>query len=303
VIRRIESWLYRPGDARRLAAVRIGLSSVLAVRLSGGVYRSLAGQPAALYHPLSFMHAFSRMPSLPLVLAAQAIGVAAAVLAAAGWRTRQALPIAWLAGLFLDGMATSVGKVVHNDVLLLLAVVPLLAARTSEVWSLDARRAGRRASDVPASVEFGWPVRTAMVVVAGAYFFTGLAKLEFSGPAWALGSNLRWVLYAASDGRAHPNGLALFVADRPLLAHATAVMTLVIELGFPLVLFRPRSAWFFVPGAVALHSGIWMTMGLDYSAWIATVLVVFVNWPVLALRAIRPLPARAAPPRVAHGLA
>jgi hypothetical protein len=115
-----------------------------------------------------------------------------------------------------------------------------------------------------------------------------LAKLEFSGPAWAVGSNLRWILYAASDGRAHPNGLALVVADRPLLAHALALMTLVIELGFPLVLFRPRSRWFFVPGAVALHLGIRLTMGLDYSAWIATVLVVFVDWPALSVLLARP---------------
>jgi hypothetical protein len=281
VIRRIESWLYRPGDPRRLAAARIGLSSVLAVRLSRGVYASLAGQAAALYRPLSFMHVFPRMPSHGVTVAVQLVGVAAAILSVIGWRARWALPVAWASGVFLNGMATSVGKVVHNDVLLLLAIVPLLVAPTAAVWSLDARRAGRRTSDVASGPAFGWPIRTAMVVVAGSYLFTGLAKLEFSGPAWAFGSNLRWVLYAASDGHAHPNGLALFVADRPLLAHALAVMTLVIELGFPLVLFRPRSSWFFVPGVVALHLGIWATMGLDYSAWIATVLVVFVDWPAL----------------------
>src|SRR5262249_42302425 len=151
VIRRIEAWLYRPGDPRRLAAIRIGLSSILALRLSREVYPSLAGQPAALFRPLSFMHVFSRMPSPGVTRAAQVVGVTAAVLVAVGWRSRLSLRVAWVCGVFLNGMATSVGKVAHNDVLLLLALVPLLAAPASEVWSLDARRAGRRTSDVAGS--------------------------------------------------------------------------------------------------------------------------------------------------------
>src|SRR5712691_6851007 len=56
LVRRVEGWLFAPGDPRRLAAVRIGLASVLAIRLSRGIFLKLAGQPRALYRPLSFMH-------------------------------------------------------------------------------------------------------------------------------------------------------------------------------------------------------------------------------------------------------
>jgi predicted DCC family thiol-disulfide oxidoreductase YuxK len=165
-------------------------------------------------------------------------------------------------------------------VLLLLCLVPLLAAPVSDAWSFRANQGGSRRAMW--SVRYGWPVRTAMVVAAGAYFFTGLAKVVFSGPAWVLTGNMRWVLYAASDAHAAPNHLALFIADRPLLAHGVATITLLVELGFPLVLFRARAAWFFVPGTVALHAAIAATMGLDYSAWAITVLIVFVPWPSVA---------------------
>jgi predicted DCC family thiol-disulfide oxidoreductase YuxK len=279
---RVDGWLFAPGDARRLAAVRIGLCGLLAVRLSRETYLSLAGQPASLFRPLSFMHLFGAMPPRSVVLPLQIAAAAAAALAAVGLRPRVTLPVAWAGGLLLNGMATSVGKVVHNDVLLLLCLVPLLAAPVGDAWSVDAaisRRPGGARS------RYGWPVRTAMVVAAGAYFFTGLAKLVFSGPAWVLSGNLRWVLYAASDGHAVPNHLALFIANRPLLAHGVAALTLIIELGFPLILFRPRAAWFFVPGAVGLHAAIGATMGLDYSAWAITVVVVFVDWP-RAIRAV-----------------
>jgi hypothetical protein len=141
------------------------------------------------------------------------------------------------------------------------------------------------------------------VVVAGAYFFSGLAKLLHAGPAWVTSGNLRWVLYAASDQQPAPNPSALFVADRPVLAHLLAAATLAVELGFPLVLWRPRLAWLLLPAALALHAGIALAMHLDYSAMAATAVVVLVDWPALAGRrrraagAVAPAAAGDAAPR------
>jgi hypothetical protein len=106
--------------------------------------------------------------------------------------------------------------------------------------------------------------------------------------------NLRWILYASSDAQPTPNPAALFVADRPLLAHLLAAGTLAVELAFPLVLWRPRLAWLLVPAVLALHAGIWVAMRLDYWPMAATVLVVMVNWPRLADR-LAARRARAAP--------
>jgi hypothetical protein len=274
-MRRVENWLFAPGPSGRLAAVRIGLCLVLAVRLALGPYLDLAGQPAALFRPLSFMHLLSAMPPRAIAWPMQVLGVAAAALAAVGWRARLTLPLAWFCAVFLNGMLASTGKVVHNDVLLLLCLVPLLAARVSDAWSLDART-GRARSPARVSIDYGWPVRTAAVVVAGAYFFAGFAKLVYSGPAWVTSDNMRWILYSTSH-----SDLALFIADRPLLAHVLAAATLLLELSFPLVLWKAKTAWLFVPSAIALHTGIWVAMGLDYSAQAATVLVVLTNWPAV----------------------
>lgn len=274
-MRRLESWLFAPGDPRRLAAVRIGLCAMLAARLTRGIYLELAQQPPALYRPISFMKLLDRMPPRGFVLALQIIGVAAAVVAAAGLRTRLALPAAWACGVALGGMTTSIGKVVHNDVMLLLAMVPLLAASSADAWSLDVRGAGKREP----SVCYGWPLRVAMIVVAGGYFFTGLHKLINAGPAWVTSGNLRWILYISSDGQATPNPWALFIADRAWLAHLAAAGTLALEIGFPIVLWRPRAARLFLPGIVAMHLGIRLAMRLDYAPWIVTAVVVFVDWP------------------------
>jgi hypothetical protein len=286
-MRRAERFLFPTASAERLAALRIGLCAILAGRLATGPYAELAGQPPELFRPISFMELLPAMPSKPVAVALQAVGVLAAVLAALGLRTRMALPLAWASAILLNGMLASTGKVVHNDLVLLLCLVPLLGAPSADAWSLDARRA--RAAPGGASRLYGWPLQTAAIVVAGAYFFAGLAKLVNSGPAWVTSDNLRWALYASGD-----SGLALFIADRPWLAHALAAGTLLLELGFPLVLFLPRAARLFVPGAVLLHAGIWVAMGLDYSAQAATAVVVFTNWPVVVAAVRRRLPAPAA---------
>jgi hypothetical protein len=287
VMGKAERWLFAPGDPRRLAAVRVGLCALLAARLASGPYPELATQPEALFRPISFLRLLERMPSPEVVAVLQSFALGAAVLATVGLLTRYTLPLAWLAALPLVAMTSSLGKVVHNDVLLLLCLVPLLPSPAGAVWSLDARQRPVAARG-PA---FGWPVRTAMVVVAGAYFFSGLGKLLHAGPAWVLSDNVRWVLYASSDAQPTPNPFALFVADRPLLAHLVAVATLAVELGFPLVLWRPRLAWLFVPAVVAMHAGIGLAMHLDYSAMAATVVVVLVDWAALADRLRRPRPA------------
>jgi hypothetical protein len=179
-------------------------------------------------------------------------------------------------------MWTSVGQPMHNESLLLLAMVPLLFGRSADAWSLTAWRSRRPQSR--SSVQYGWPVRTATIVVAGAYFFTGLDKLLFSGPAWALSDNLRWVMFAISDQNRRPIEPALFLASHPLLIHLAAATTLAIEIGFPSVLWRPKLVWIFVPGVVLLHLGIGVTMHLDYSAWALTAVIVFVPWDMAADR-------------------
>ena len=297
-MRTLERFLFAAEDARRLAALRIGLCALLAWRLAIGDYTFVAGQPEALFQPVSFMKLLPEMPGHDLTVALQIAGVAAAVLAAGGLWTRASLPVAFACALVLNGMLNATGKIVHNDVLLLLCIVPLLGApaRTCAAWSL---RPPRRRAAGPAPPQrgeaYGWPVRTAMVVVALAYFFVGFQKLRFSGLEWITSDNLRWVLYASSDSQSEPNELALFVADRVWLAHLFAAGTVFLELFFPLALIVPRLRWIFVPGVVSLHLGIWLMMGLDYSAQALTVIIVFVNWPWVVDWARRRLPARDRP--------
>jgi hypothetical protein len=301
----IERFVFAPEDARRLAALRIGLFGLLAMRLAVNDYGRVAGQPRALFDPISVFELLPSMPSTELTSVVQAIGIAAALLAAAGIWPRASFPAAFASALFLGLILNAAGKVIHNDVVLMLCLLPLLATpRTaSRAWALrlsGSDREARAAQSRLTGPAYGWPIRTAMIVVALAYLLVGFQKLRYSGLDWITTDNLRWVLYASSDVQSDPNQLALFVADRAWLAHLLAAATIAIELGFVLCLPFARLRWLFVPGVVGLHLGIGLTMGLDYSAQALAVVIVFVNW-IVVVESIRAtvLASRKPPRRVA----
>jgi hypothetical protein len=308
LIRRADGWVFAAEDARRLAALRIGLCVLLAVRFAITDYGTVAREPG-LFQPHFYMHLFERMPSPEVAATLQVCGIVAALAAAAGLALRVSLSLAVGCSLVLNGMLDSAGRVIVGDAVMALCLLVLLAAgaAASEAWSLRApvRRAlGMSPSSVVSrtatGVRYGWPVRTAMVIIALAYLFAGFQKWRYSGLPWVTSDNLRWILYASSDTHSHPNELALFVADRPLLAHLFAAGSLLLETSFPLVLFVPRLRWLLVPGAVSMHLGILLTMGLDYSALAATVVIVFVDWPVVVAwvrRSAETAPAPWAAPR------
>ena len=305
LLRRADAWVFAAEDARRLAAVRIGLCGLLALRLATTDYGVAARQPA-LFQPHFYMDVFERMPSLDVSTTLQTCGLVAALLAAAGLAIKASLPLALVCWLILQGMLNSIGRIIVGDAVLTLCLLVLLAcgAAAGEAWSIRPplqlfrkfrREPGPRPRIPPRGERYGWPIRTAMIVIALAYFFAGLQKWRYSGLPWVTSDNLRYILY----GQAHPGGLALFIADRPLLAHAFAAGSLLLETCFPLLLFVPKLRWLFIPSVIAMHVAIRIALGLDYSAQWLTALIVFVNWPVV-VGWIRHAMAPVQAPREAH---
>lgn len=287
-VRAIERFVFAPEDARRLAAIRIGLFGLVAIRLAtNGDYAAVAGQPSELFDPVSLFHLLPSMPSPGLTSVAQVLGVVAALLAAAGVWPRITFPSAFLFALFLNLMLNATGKIVHNDLVATLCLLPLLAAPTASAraWALPKLRSNAKPPDSRArlvGVAYGWPIRAAMIVIGLAYLLAGLQKMRYSGFDWFTTDNLRYVLWASSDSQASPNALARFVADHGWIAHFFAASTIVVEIGFILCLPIARLRWLFVPAVVGLHIGIWLAMGLNYLPQALAVIIVFVNWAFVA---------------------
>jgi hypothetical protein len=184
---RLRRWaddvLWGPETAARLVIVHVGLSALIGVRIARYPYWELADTPAALFDPVAVLGWLDRMPPAEVIVGVQVVGVLAALAAALRRRPRLAFAIAWVCYLVLAGLRGSRGKVLHNDLLLLWASAPfLLAPAVSDLRDLVARR------------RYGWPIRSATVIVALIYLIAGLQKLWRSGPDWVIGENMRYVM-------------------------------------------------------------------------------------------------------------
>lgn len=271
--RRFDRWMYEPAPAAPLAATVAAFAVLIALRLAFWPWGELAGLRRPLLDPVPFLRFLDEVPGEGVLVAIQITGVAAAVLAVVGWRRRLTFALAWTAFLVLAGFRASRGKIQHNDLLVLVAAAPFLAAVA------DARV---RSTGSALSARFGWPRRAASVFVASAYLAAGLRKLTIAGPEWVTGDTMRWIMYRGAAGRRSPfPDLAQFVADRAWLSTAAAAGVVALELGFPLVLWFARLRPLVVAAAVAFHVGTWLTLGLDYWSYAAVVVILFANWDKL----------------------
>ena len=281
--RAVERFIFAAEDARRLGAIRIALFGLVAIRLAtNGDYAQVAGQPSSLFDPVSLFHLLTSMPSTGLTTTAQVLGVIAAILAAGGLWPRATFPTAFALALFLNLMLNSTGKIVHNDLVVTLCLVPLLATPTaaSRAWSisLPGHRSRHGAGDRDlVGVAYGWPIRTGMVIIGLATCSSACRRCGTPGS-----TGLRPTTSGTSSGRpvtprrARTRWRCSSRIATGWLIFATA--TVVTEIGFILCLPFARLRWILVPAVVGLHVGIWLAMGLDYLPQALAVIIVFVNW-------------------------
>ena len=131
-----------------------------------------------------------------------------------------------------------------------------------------------------------WASSRRVTAMGGTELFGALRERQF---------RLLWLGQATStlgDGLV-PVALS-FAVIGTLNRSATALGVVLAAHILPLVLFVPRLRWLLIPAVLTMHVAIRIALGLDYSAQWLTVLIVFVNWPVVVdwtRRTLAPTPA------------
>ncbi len=238
---------------RRLRAVRAvvaGWSVVwLVVRLPH--HLGLADLPDRRWYPVGVLAPLDSPPPAWLARTVIAAAIGLGVAAAAGWRPRLSVPL-WAASLLLVGTYVSCwGQLFHTENLLVLHALVLAG------WALARRPLDART------------VLIALVVVlATTYVVAGVAKLRGSGWAWFDGDVLRNKVAfdnlrkSLIGGTASP--LARSAVDAGWLWRPLALLTIVVELGAPVVLLgrRPAAGW--IAAAWSFHVGILALMAIAF---------------------------------------
>jgi uncharacterized membrane protein YphA (DoxX/SURF4 family) len=176
--------------------------------------------------------------------------------------------------------AYSYGEEHHSEAILCIFLMLLAFAPSGDRLSLDAlrrRREGRRHdTPAPATVDTAmWPLKLVQILLALAYFSTGLAKVVYGGLSWMNGYTLQQ--YILGNAVAFDSSLGIWVAQQYVICVLLSVATIVFELFFFIALLIPWTAPFFVIGGALFHSGIYLTMGAPFFQHIA-LYAVFINF-------------------------
>jgi hypothetical protein len=205
-------------------------------------------ESSALYQPvhvLRLIHQPAPEPWFTKML--RIVIVVAAAIAATGRFRRTAGVVVAVAYADWCCLAMSYGKVDHDHLAILVAVV-VLPTVSGATW--------RSTSTSDAA---GWALRCIAVAVVATYFLSAYAKMRFGGAHWALGATFTYAVLR--------RGTSL---GRPLLHHPTVLLAaqwglLLLEASTPALLFlRQRLRIAFVIGLLFFHLTTWLTIRIHF---------------------------------------
>lgn len=126
----------------------------------------------------------------------------------------------------------------------------------------------------------------ALGVLAAIYASAGLSKLQHSGVGWADAHTLRAIVLAHHrvDDTSFTGSYAHFIAARPWLGQALATLTLLIQLGAPLLLIGPRLRALWGLLLLGFHVQISLLTGIGYLQAKLLVPLFTLPWPALLAR-------------------
>jgi hypothetical protein len=233
------------------------------------------------YSPIPFLaEIYSEPLPQPVFEALRMVTIVALAFASLGLLTRPALIVSLIAFTLYEGFFLGFTKPKNTDyvyhmsnltvfALFLMAIAPGVARHG--ITSLVRRR-----NDGIAIPE--WPRKTLIGMLAFAYFGAGYCKLVES-LLWVDGYTLQGYLF--DRGIRHDLDLALALGQYHGLCVVLSVLTVLLEITFPLILIWPRLAWLYVAGGLQLHVMIHFTMDINFFHYFAFNYLAFVEWPFL----------------------
>ncbi|WP_437688819.1 hypothetical protein [Sorangium sp. So ce176] len=276
----VERFAFAPASAAPLAVLRIGLASVLLVQAAmvAPALFELYGRSGILQGPL--LDALGRpgpvrlgwlidrlaplgIGEAPILVAVGASYVLALVALLAGWHTRMAAAGAWLTHLML--MMTADSTNYGADQFANIFLFYLLWMPAGAALSLD-RRLGRAPAGPTSAARLS--LRVVQLHLCVVYLMSGVGKAL--GEQWWNGDAI-WRTLNMPEYRQYD---FTWLAYHPWLAVGAGWMVLLIECGYPLMIWPRRTRRLWVAATVALHAGIAVFMGLVVFGAIMAVLTI-----------------------------
>jgi hypothetical protein len=255
---RLDSWLFEPAPAERLAVLRVLVGAFSVIYLAARLPTFLAlGERRGQFDPVGLLWWLTAPLPTALVVVWTIGTLLIGVAFTAGLVTRVSGP-AFAAGMILaTTYRSSWGQILWLENLMVIQLLIVAFSASGDAWALGRQVAGR---PTEASATYGWPLRLAALVTVTTYVLAGLTKLRIGGLDWMWGDTLRnHIAYSAArlelfGETSSPLGRA--VVPLGVWLRPFAIMTIVIELAAPVALLggRIRTTW--VVLAWTMHAAI-----------------------------------------------
>lgn len=226
-----------------------------------------------------------RVPMLParVEVVLHWLLVAGLLCGAIGLGSQIACGVALVSALYLLGLRHGL-RTHHTTLAIKFWLLAFALTPSTDVWSADAWIASRMGDPIaPDPAAYGWCLQMCKTILAVAIFATGVAKLRNTSRAagFCHRGNLADLLRLHDYPYLFVKPLlpmSALVARSPLLERAFTVGVVVAELGFPITLFWPPAAWFFVPGILGMIAGFRVFIGARFDLLAVGVVVLYLPW-------------------------
>jgi hypothetical protein len=273
-------WFER-APPERLAAVRIAVGLYLIDQLTRfeGAFTAIARTHPSQWRPVGPLKLWPGPIDPALFDRWHEAHVVLAWLFVLGFAHRFVTPLYALSSLHFFAYRTAWGGALHSDNLVVFHLFCLALGPATAAWSVDAwmqrtwpgRFRWLRWPELPRDDwGYGWCLKLMCGVTTITYLLAGVAKLiGGDGLGWASGKMLldqigNDALFKelVSSGGATPMVTEVYRNSAWLVVPAT--LTLVVEVGAPLALLDKRLGWLWSLGALGMHHGILMIMGINF---------------------------------------
>lgn len=258
-----DSFWFQPALPHTLAVIRICCGAMLAyVHIIWAVLASDFFGPTAWVNQETIrqLHQsdwtwswLSYTDSVSVVLGHQVVAIAASLAMMIGLGTRWAIPVVWWLTLMVCHRMT--GALFGLDQIVVMLAMYLMVARSGDVWSIDAWRAGGK-PQVLLLTRNNVATRLIQLHLCVIYLFGGLSKMR--GEQWYEGSALWWTAvnyeYQSLD--------ITWLGHVPWLVAALTAVTIFWETFYCALVWPKQTRPLALGMAVMVHGGIAIALGM-----------------------------------------
>jgi len=291
IAERISQFFFQSSTSTNLGICRFLFFGIIFIIYHNEDFSYWGNVPDILWRPIVvFRYLHIPVLSSEILYFLTFIWLGSLLLSSIGLFSRLSTILAFVLGSYLLGLVNSFARLQHMENLMVLVLGVMAFSHCGNCFSLDRwlkdkgwlYKSGQN-SKVAQGIEgeYTWPIRLIWVLMTLAFCAAGVSKLRNSGLEWITSDYLAnlfvTIHFIGARGEPLIDWMALWLANKPIICHSLAGMTVILEVCAPLALFHFSLRVLIVPSLFFMVLGIWIVLGTPFPL-LLTCFLFWVPW-------------------------